>query len=109
MEPVIVPGGMRETFVDCKGREHVVFRVPYPSEGPVLVAARSGERALVYMYAHFVFTWVEGMTQVNIAHGTIQGNRMRLWDGIPIRGRWDSETLAGFGQRWVREHLAKFG
>ncbi|WP_246257046.1 hypothetical protein [Amycolatopsis anabasis] len=108
MRPVVAPGLVAEVCTDSKGREQIVYRAPFPSEGPVQCQGRSGRLLWVYMFAHFVFVWPEGRTQVDISHGTIGGGRMPLWDGVPIDGDWTSDTLARFGQGWVRDHLGKF-
>ncbi|WP_246257319.1 hypothetical protein [Amycolatopsis anabasis] len=108
MRPVVVPGGVPETFTDSKGREHLVYRAPLPSEGPVEAVTRSGRRVWLYMFAHFVFSWEENTHRLTIAHGTIQGPRMLLWQGIPIDEHWSAGGLSRFGRAWVGEHLAKF-
>jgi hypothetical protein len=90
------------------GRSELIYRAPFPAEGPVRGVDRVGNEAWVFMYAHFVFHWVEGSSHVQVSHGTIGGPKTLLWADIQIPGRWSGAVLAEFGRRWVIAHLEKF-
>ncbi len=62
----------------------------------------------MYMYAHFVFRWPEGATQLHVSHGTLTGPKMTLWTDIKVAGRWSGAVLADFARTWATAHLAKF-
>lgn len=72
--PNLPPGVRAETFTYSNGQKTTVYRAPYESDGPRLVA-ENGSRVLYYMYAAYVFRWAEGTSQLDIGHGSIS-NRM---------------------------------
>lgn len=103
-----LPRGVRaEIFTYANGQEATVYRAPYESEGPCLIA-ENGARVLYYMYAAYVFRWPEGTSQVDIGHGYIR-KHMGLHEGITITGRWSPGRLAEFGQQWATTQLRRFG
>lgn len=104
--PKLPPAVRTETFVYSNGDQTTVYRAPYESEGPRLLA-ENGSRVLCYMYAAYVFRWPEGTSQVDVGHGSI-GNHMGLHSGITITGRWTPGRLAEFGQTWAHEQFRRF-
>ncbi|GAB3500839.1 hypothetical protein [Amycolatopsis cihanbeyliensis] len=108
MRPTVVtPDVVTATFTYRNGRTEPVYLAPYPREGPVRLADAEGRAVLAFMYAHFVFQWLEGTQVVRISHGTLAGPRILLWREVPIEGRWSPEVLAGFGRRWAEDQLAR--
>lgn len=103
--PVLPPGVVARTFTYRSGRTETIYISPFPTEGPIKVTDADGHVAWMFMYAHFVFTWLDGASHVAIAHGTIAGNRIAIWSDIAIRGRWSAHVLSEFGRRWVQEQL----
>lgn len=101
------PGVVARTFTYRNGRTETIYIAPFPAEGPVRITDASGHVAWMFMYAHFVFSWLEGASHVNVAHGTIGGNRMTIWRDVAIDGRWSAQALSTFGRRWVQEQLAR--
>lgn len=106
-DPLLCPGFVPEEF-HFGGRTQTFYRAPYPAEGPTEARDVSGRRVWLYMYAHFVFSWPEGASNVHVGHGTLEGPKMTLWTDVRIAGRWSGTVLAEFGRAWVTEHLAKF-
>jgi hypothetical protein len=104
-----MPGVRAETYTYRSGRTETIFKTAYATEGPTLIADRTGREAWVFMYAHFVFCWVEGAALVQVSHGSLCGPKMPLWDDIKIAGKWSGPALAGFGKGWALGHLARFG
>lgn len=104
--PNLPPGVRAETFTYSNGQKATVYRAPYESDGPRLVA-ENGSRVLYYMYAAYVFRWPEGTTQVDIGHGSI-GKHMGLHDGVTVTGRWTPGRLAEFGQDWAARELQRY-
>lgn len=105
MQP-LPPGIREETFTYANGKQEIIYRAPFESEGPI-VAASHGRRVLWYAYAAYVFAWPEGTTQLNIGHGRI-ADHMDLWQGISITGKWHPETLAEFAQKWAHREMEKY-
>ncbi|WYW14281.1 hypothetical protein LCL61_01805 [Amycolatopsis coloradensis] len=106
MEPLMLPPGVTAQEVSYRnGRKQVIYTAPYPSEGPVLVRDGMGRQAWMFMYAHFVFTWVEGAVRVQVSHGTLSGPKMPLWSGIGIPAYWSAPALAEFGKAWALEQM----
>jgi hypothetical protein len=91
-----------------RGASIIVYHVPHVREGPVVRTGADGKRHVEYMYAHFVFRWVEGESRASIYHGTLDGERLALPWTLTLDGAWCSETLARGGREWVRAHLARF-
>jgi len=106
-DPLLRPGLVSEEF-SFGTRTHTFYRAPYPTEGPCEAADAAGNRAWVFMYAHFVFRWPEGALVVHVSHGTLNAPGMPLWADVKIAGRWSGPVLAEFGRTWVAGHLAKF-
>src|SRR5438105_1701772 len=102
------PDAQPEKFIIKRGVSMAVYKIAYVREGPVQRAASDGMRFIEYMYAHFVFRWVEGESKVVISHGTLDGERMSLPWTFNIDGRWEPGVLAQRGREWVLAHLAKF-
>lgn len=94
------PGVWTETFTHVNGKEVAVYRAPFASEGPLLVA-EDDQKILYFMYAFYVFRWPKGATHLDIGHGTIR-HHMGLRIGIPITGPWDPEALTSFAVGWAR-------
>lgn len=105
--PNLPPGVRTETFTYSNGQKTTVYRGPYESDGPRLIAD-NGSRVLYYMYAAYVFRWPEGTTQVDIGHGSIS-RHMGLHAGVTITGRWSPVRLAEFGQAWAAKELGRYG
>lgn len=105
--PNLPPGVRAETFTYSNGQQATVYRAPYESEGPRLVA-ENGTRILYYMYAAYVFRWPEGTSQVDVGHGYIS-KYMGLHEGVTITGRWSPGRLAEFGQQWAATELRRHG
>ena len=106
-DPLLRPGFVPEEF-RIGARVQTFYRAPYPTEGPTETTDPAGRKLWMYMYAHFVFCWPEGATQLHVSHGTLAGPKMTLWTDIRIAGRWSGVVLAEFGRTWVIAHLAKF-
>lgn len=100
------PGVRAETFNYANGGRVTVYRAPFESDGPRL-RAENGSRVLYYVYAAYVFRWPEGTTQLDVAHGTVE-QRMPLFEGVTITGRWSPGRLAEFGQAWAADQFARF-
>lgn len=100
------PGVRAEKFTNAHGQETTIYRAPYESDGPRLVA-ENGSRVLYYMYAAYVFRWAEGTSQLDIGHGSIS-DHMGLHQGITITGRWSPSVLAEFGQQWAVTELRRY-
>ncbi|ONF64192.1 hypothetical protein AVR91_0231350 [Amycolatopsis keratiniphila subsp. keratiniphila] len=106
MEPLMLPPGVTAQEISYRnGRRQVIYTAPYQSEGPVLVRDAMGRQAWMFMYAHFVFTWVEGAVRVQVSHGTLSGPKMPLWSGIRIPAYWSGPALAEFGRAWALEQI----
>lgn len=60
------------------------------------------------MYAHYVFRWRQGTTQLGIGHGTI-AKHIGSWDNVTIAGPWRPETLTGFAALWTRTESERHG
>ncbi|AIG78015.1 hypothetical protein ED92_29065 [Amycolatopsis sp. MJM2582] len=106
MEPSMLPPGVTAQEISYRsGRKQVIYTAPYPSEGPVLARDLLGRQAWMFMYAHFVFTWVEGAVQVQVSHGTLSGPKMPLWKGISIPAYWSGPALAEFGRAWALDQM----
>lgn len=105
--PNLPPGVRAEKFTYANGQETTVYRAPHESDGPRLIA-ENGYRVLYYMYAAYVFRWVEGTTQLDVGHGSIS-DHMGLHEGITITGRWSPGRLAEFGQQWAATELRRYG
>lgn len=106
-DPLLRPGLVPEEF-RFGTRTQVFYSAPYPAEGPVHTTDSRGRAVWLYMYAHFVFCWAEGASQVLVSHGTLAGPRMTLWTDVKIAGRWSGVVLADFGRAWATEHLGKY-
>ncbi len=96
-----------DTVVLASGKKITVYRCPFVTAGPVEGTGPDGLPVLRFMYAHFVFGWPAGRLTVEVGHGTLT-RRHLLWPDQPLTGRWNAHTLAGFGRRWVHEHLCRF-
>jgi hypothetical protein len=105
--PVLPPGVVARTFTYRNGRTETIYTALFPAEGPIKVTDASGQAAWVFMYAHFVFAWLDGAAHVTIAHGSIAGNRISVWRDVAIEGRWSAQALSEFGRRWVREQFRR--
>lgn len=101
------PDVVAERVTLNNGNKITTYRCPYPSEGPVETRVNGQPPTLAFMYAHFVFTWPQGSTRVDVAHGTI-ATSTPLWPEQSISGEWAPRTLAAFGERWALSHLARF-
>ncbi len=107
MLPSMLPPGITTQEVSYRsGRKQVIYTAPYVSDGPVLTRDLLGRQAWMFMYAHFVFTWVEGAVQVQVSHGTLSGPKMPLWKGVSIGAYWSGPALAEFGQVWALNQLS---
>lgn len=89
------------------GQTITVYRSPFQREGPVRIPETGQPAVLRYMFAHFVFTWRQGATSVDIGHGTLR-SWLPLWGKQPIDDEWSPDALVSFGHRWTRRHLARF-
>ncbi|MGH3431859.1 MAG: hypothetical protein ACRDQB_03375 [Thermocrispum sp.] len=105
--PQLPPQVRAETFTYTNGDRVTVYRAPFESDGPRLMA-ENGARVLYYMYAAYVFRWPEGTSQVDVGHGSIVLH-MDLTSGVTITGRWCPAVLAEFGQTWAADQLKRFG
>lgn len=101
------PDVVAEQFALENGKKITVYRCPYPSEGPVCLRSPQQPAVLRYMYAHFVFTWAEGSSRLDIGHGTIERSAP-MWKDQPISGEWSANSLARFGYSWTVRHLRKY-
>lgn len=94
------PGVRTETFTYSNGKEQTIYLAPFETEGPKLLV-EDDRKVMYYMYAHYVFRWPQGTTQLSIGHGTI-AKHIALWTEITIAGPWMPDTLAGFAALWTR-------
>jgi hypothetical protein len=101
------PAVVSERIVRSDGKAMTVYRCPYPAEGPIRVVTTNGVHALVYMYAHYVFSRPQNTVRVDIGHGTVE-RWIPLWPAQPISGEWSPRALSCFGEWWALRHLAKF-
>lgn len=108
LDPCDLPPGAECETVSYSGKTLTIYKVPFVREGPILVTGSNGRRALVFMYAHFLFYWPEGDSRVTIAHGSLEGDKMPLPWELHIDEWWDRTTLTQHGQEWVQRHLAQF-
>lgn len=104
--PNLPPGVRAEIFTYSSGQQTTIYRAPFESDGPRLIA-ENGTRVLYYTYGAYVFRWPEGTSQLDVGHGSIS-NHMGLFEGITITGRWTPGRLAEFGQAWAQEQFSRF-
>lgn len=100
------PGIRAKTFTYANGKQETIYFAPFESDGPRLLA-ENGKRVIYYMYAAYVFRWVEGTSQLDVGHGTI-ADHMGLFTDVTITGRWSPDRLAEFGQAWASDQFQKF-
>ncbi|MFK0250289.1 hypothetical protein ACIQUM_36770 [Amycolatopsis azurea] len=103
---MLPPGVTAQEITYRNDRKQVIYTAPYASEGPLLTRDLLGRQAWMFMYAHFVFTWVEGAVHVQVSHGTLAGPKMQLWKGVSIPDYWSGPALAEFGQAWALNQLS---
>lgn len=104
--PNLPPGIRTETFTYSNGDTATVYRAPFQSDGPHMLA-EAGKRVLVYVYGAYVFRWPEGTSQLDIGHGSIS-QHMGLHTGVTITGHWSAGRLAEFGQAWATREFESY-
>lgn len=100
------PGVRTATHTYPNGKQETIYLAPCESEGPRLVV-EDDQKVMYYMYAHCVFRWPRGTTQLGIGHGTIR-KHIGIWDDVTISGPWAPDTLTAFACNWTRAEFQRF-